>query len=96
MEAIGIGSVAALNGREWGQIVGSLELAPQQARIVELILKDKSDKQIAREMGIALPTVRTYMSRIFQRTGCADRVGLVLKVFRCALELRIKNGGPQK
>ena len=96
MEAIGIRSMGAIEGEEWKQVIGLLDLPAQQARIVELILQDKGDKQIAREMGLAEPTVRTYLTRIFQRIGCNDRVGLVLKVFLCVLELREKNGGRQK
>ena len=106
MEAIAVGSVAlvratsqttcALGDREWESVVSRLDLSVQQARIVELILKGRADKQIAREMALSVPTVRTYLSRIFQRTGCTDRLALVVKVFQCALALREKNGGQQK
>jgi DNA-binding CsgD family transcriptional regulator len=77
-----------LSRQEWDRVVASLELSPQQARIVGLIVDDMPDKQIARGMGLSVSTVRTYLTRIFQRTGTSDRVGLVLKVFACARELR--------
>jgi DNA-binding NarL/FixJ family response regulator len=77
-------------------VLTSLEFSPQQARSVKLLLQDKADKQIAREMGLRVPTVRTYLSRIFQRTGCTDRVGRVLKVFQVARQLREKNEGHQE
>ncbi len=67
--------------REWAEIVRILELAPQQARIVELLLMGMADKQVAAELGLALPTVRTYLGRIFVRVGASDRVGLILAVF---------------
>jgi DNA-binding NarL/FixJ family response regulator len=93
--AFGVASTSAehpthgpLTGQKWDRVVGSLELPPPQARIVELILDDKPDKQIAREMGLSVSTVRAYPTRIFQRTGTSDRVGLVLTIFACARELR--------
>jgi len=52
-------------------------------RIVELILRNRCDKQIAAAMGLKKPTVRTYMQRIFTRLDVSDRVELVLKL--CAL-----------
>ena len=101
MEAIaaGLPRVAApdaLGERQWERVVALLGLSPQQARIVALILEGKPDKQIAREMGVRVPTVRTYLTRIFQRTGAADRVELVLHVFACAATLREHEGCHQK
>jgi DNA-binding NarL/FixJ family response regulator len=90
MDAIAIASLARKAP------ITAMELSAQQARIVELILLDHGDKQIAREMGLRAPTVRTYLSRIFQRTGCTDRVGLVLKVFLVAGQLREKTECHQK
>jgi DNA-binding CsgD family transcriptional regulator len=101
MEAIadGLPRVAApdaLGEWQWKRVVVLLGLSPQQARIVARILEGKPDKQIAREMGVRVPTVRTYLTRIFQRTGAADRVELVLHVFACAATLREHEGCHQK
>jgi len=61
-----------------------LALSPQQIRIVELLLRNKQDKEIAAELGLSFPTVRTYLRRIFDRVGVEDRTGLVLHVFALA------------
>ena len=53
-------------------------LPPQQARIAYFLLTGLGDKQIAKAMGIGLPTVRTHMTRLFARTGSKDRVELIL------------------
>jgi DNA-binding NarL/FixJ family response regulator len=66
---------------KWRQIADSLELPPRQARIVELILRNYCDKQIAAAMGLKVPTVRTYLTRIFHRLKVADRMELVLRIF---------------
>jgi DNA-binding NarL/FixJ family response regulator len=59
----------------------TLRLSPKQKEIITLLLEAKSDKQIAESMRLALPTVRTHLSRLFTRTGAADRVELVLHIF---------------
>lgn len=71
----------------WDQLVELLELAPQQARIVERILRGMGDKQIARDLGLSVSTVRTYLSRIFVRIHVRDRVQLILRVFAEARSL---------
>jgi DNA-binding NarL/FixJ family response regulator len=68
----------------WLAIAGELALSPQQQRITELLLLGYQDKQIAEELQLSVPTVRTYLKRIFDRVGVADRVGLLLHVFAMA------------
>ncbi|MCC7390184.1 MAG: helix-turn-helix transcriptional regulator [Phycisphaerales bacterium] len=63
-----------------------LGLAPQQERIVRLLMQAKADKQIARELGLAQPTVRTYLGRIFERASVEDRMQLVHRVYAIALD----------
>lgn len=65
---------------KWREIAESLQLPPRQERIIELILCNFCDKQIAVAMGIKIPTVRTYLTRIFQRLDVADRMELVLHI----------------
>lgn len=65
----------------WVGIVDTLGLAPQQARIVERILCGLCDKQIALDLGIGVPTVRTYLTRVFRHLDVDDRVQLILRVF---------------
>jgi DNA-binding NarL/FixJ family response regulator len=62
-------------------IVAKLDLSPQQARVVELILRNCCDKEIAAAMQLKVSTVRTYLSRLFARLGVENRVALVLKIF---------------
>jgi DNA-binding NarL/FixJ family response regulator len=65
----------------WDKLSTLLKFSPQQKRIVELILLNHCDKQIAAAMQRRHPTVRTYITRIFGRMGVSDRNGLVLKLF---------------
>jgi DNA-binding CsgD family transcriptional regulator len=71
----------------WMQLVEILQLPPQQIRIVELILRNCGDKQIAAALGIKVPTVRTYLHRIYERLDVNDRQQLVLKLFALSHDL---------
>jgi len=77
-----------LSADQWKRIAKELALPPQQRRIVELILRNACDKQIAAALRIGRPTVRTYLSRIFARLGVSDRLELVLLVLRMSQETR--------
>jgi DNA-binding NarL/FixJ family response regulator len=70
-----------LPSERWDELCTSLKFSPQQKRIVELILLNRCDKQIAATMQLRHPTVRTYITRIFVRAGVSDRHELVLKLF---------------
>jgi DNA-binding NarL/FixJ family response regulator len=74
-----------LDASLWARVNGSLQLSNQQARIVAAILRGLCDKEIAAELHLSIPTVRTYMSRIFERLDVQDRVGVVLRVFTATL-----------
>ena len=71
-----------ISAQEWSQLQHHLDLSPRQAEIVMQIMHGRSDKQIAHELDIALPTVRTHLGRLFQKYDLNDRVELVLHVFR--------------
>jgi DNA-binding NarL/FixJ family response regulator len=73
-----------LSEQEWISVREKLGLSTQQAQMVKHLLQAKCDKEIAQSMGISVPTVRTYMSRVFQKVGVDDRVKLVLYVVSCA------------
>jgi DNA-binding NarL/FixJ family response regulator len=66
---------------EWKQLVGELALSPRQNEIIRHLLLGQSDKQIAAAMGLAQPTVRTHLSRLFARLNVQDRHELILRVF---------------
>ncbi|HEX2837341.1 MAG TPA: helix-turn-helix transcriptional regulator [Phycisphaerales bacterium] len=80
--------VLPLDAQTWDAVVVQLGLAPQQERVVRLIVCGARDKRIASELGLKLPTVRTYLDRIYRRVGVRDRLELVVKVFTTAHALR--------
>lgn len=67
---------------EWLEIVNELSLPPRQVEVIKYLFLGHSDKQIARELQISVPTVRTHLSRLFSRFDVQDRIELVLYVVR--------------
>lgn len=72
----------------WQHIVASLQLSPQQARIVALILQGKQDKEIAAELHLNRYTIRTYLRRVFDRASIENRMGLVLRILELCSNYR--------
>lgn len=70
--------VPPFSEEEWARLKRRLSLPAQQAELVRHILCGRSDKQIAREMGISIATVRTYLGRLLSRFGLSSRVQLLL------------------
>lgn len=64
----------------WDNLIEDMQLSPRQTQIMQGIFRGQADKQIAAELAIAVPTVRTHLSRLFMKFDVQDRVGLVLHV----------------
>lgn len=64
----------------WQAIVAAMGLSEQLARVVELVLRDLSNKEIAAAMNLGEGTVKDYLNRIGQRTGTRGRVQLAVHV----------------
>lgn len=66
----------------WAQLAKETGLSPRQEQIVLLLFKGYSDKQIAHDLGIGMPTVRTHMSRLFTKLDASDRCELLIRFFK--------------
>jgi len=65
---------------EWAKIIAELELPPRQSDVVKCLFRGNSDKQIAKDLDISIPTVRTYFSRLFRKYDLNDREELILHI----------------
>jgi len=50
-------------------------LSRREQEVLLIVAKDKTDREIARELGICERTVRAHVSRIILKLGVASRVG---------------------
>lgn len=51
-------------------------LSPRETAVARCVGRGLTDKEIARELGIGLPSVRTYLQRVFEKTGVHRRAAL--------------------
>ena len=59
-----------------------LALTNRQREVLELILKGQSNKEIARELGLSLPTVKAHVSAIFKALHVKNRTQVVVAAKR--------------
>lgn len=79
-----------LDAEHWQAIVQAMDLSPQQARIVELVLRGMGNRQISIAMEIGEPTIATYLQRIFKRTDSRSRMELAMRVLAVSHEVNPK------
>jgi DNA-binding CsgD family transcriptional regulator len=51
-------------------------LSPREVAVARCVGQGLTDKEIARELGIGLPSVRTYLQRVFEKLGVHRRAAL--------------------
>ncbi len=56
-------------------------LTPRETECATHILAGLCDKQIAREMGVSLRTVKAYKTMVYVKSGVSDKVSFILKCF---------------
>ncbi len=74
---------------QWEILIRELRLSPRQSQVIQLLFSGLSDKQIAMHLEIAVPTVRTHLTRLFSRFSLQDSNELIVHVFR-----QFRNGCP--
>lgn len=77
----------------WQAVIKGLKLPPRQAQVVDLVIRGASDKQIAAVLGLAEPTVREYLGRLFRRFKVDDRTGLAVSVMATAIAVKSSSPG---
>ena len=51
-------------------------LTSREKQVIELILLARSNREIARNLGIGIPTVTAHVGRLMRKTGTANRINL--------------------
>lgn len=70
-----------LSQAEWTDIGTQLALSQRELEIVQLIFDGCIEYQIARDLGISIHTVHTYIKRIYVKLNIHDQRELIVKVF---------------
>ncbi len=59
-------------------------LSPREAEVLAWLANGKSNPEIAAILGIALPTVKTHLARVFDKLGVANRHSALLRAHEIA------------
>ena len=80
---IGIKMIQHVTGGKFlGENKISISLSDREIEFLKLACSEKSYKEIAADMNIAVRTVDSYRDGLFQKLGLSSRVGLVLFAIR--------------
>jgi DNA-binding CsgD family transcriptional regulator/tetratricopeptide (TPR) repeat protein len=60
------------------------DLTPREREVLQLMAEDRSNEQIAGDLFISIPTVKTHVNHILRKLGQKKRVGAVLEYQRLA------------
>ena len=66
---------------QWSQ---AMHLTSREREAVELLLKGMTSREIAREMGISINTVTSFLSLVMAKVGASTRTDLLVKIFERA------------
>ncbi len=64
----------------------SKRITLRDRQLVEMVIEGKFNKEIAYELHLTEATIKTYMSRVFWKTGVSNRTELAVKALRHQLE----------
>lgn len=62
-----------------------LELTARERQVLELILRARSNREIAEELGIEERTVKAHVGRLMRKTGADNRIGLSIRALSRSL-----------
>ncbi|PHP53323.1 response regulator transcription factor [Actinomyces ruminis] len=62
-----------------------VRLSERELQVIRLVAQGRSNRQIAEELYLALPTVRTYLSRLFTKLDVSDRTQLAVLAHQAGL-----------
>lgn len=60
-----------------GLLHATAPLAPYELKVLQLLLTDATEKQIAERLGLAVSTTHSYVTSIFRKFGVRGRAGLM-------------------
>jgi DNA-binding CsgD family transcriptional regulator len=72
-----VGVVAKSSKRGVLKSVSGVQVTCGQAQILDLAARDLGVKQIARQLGVSVPTVKTQLQRFYRANGLHSRAGAV-------------------
>ena len=64
------------------QATERFQFTDREQGVVQCLAKGWTNKEISRELGIALPTVKEHIRHIMEKTKSTTRTGVLAQIFR--------------
>lgn len=80
----------------WQALRLALQLSNRELEIAQAIFDDKRESQVAKDLGISVHTVHTYLKRLFQKLGARSRVEVVCIIVAHERRLTGREQEPRK
>jgi two-component system, NarL family, response regulator DevR len=90
-----LNSVSTLAGGAAAKQSGEDKLSPQERRILALVVEGKTNKEIAKALGLSDKTVKNYLSNAFQKLHVRRRSHAAVLFERDGVDTLIRNGSPK-
>jgi DNA-binding CsgD family transcriptional regulator len=71
----------SISPEAWRGIAYAIGLSQREVEVLQCVVADQHEQDIAATLGLSRHTIRTYMKRIRAKLGTGSRVRLVEKVF---------------
>src|SRR5438128_6806239 len=69
-------------GTRLAERVGAMDLSGREQEVLELVVKGKSNKEIANDLAITEPTVKGHITNILGKLGVSDRTQAVIAALK--------------
>lgn len=76
-----------LTAESWVCATNRLKLSPREADVAALILNGLAVPSIAQQLRIQPETVRTYVKRLYHKSGARNKLGLVRQVIAAGADM---------
>ncbi|HEX9984237.1 MAG TPA: LuxR C-terminal-related transcriptional regulator [Thermoanaerobaculia bacterium] len=75
-------------GVDAGELTQRLNLTPMQARVVALVARGLSNREVGEELGLSIETIRKHLAAAYQKTGVPNRAGVVALAYNARFGAR--------
>ena len=83
-----------LNAEAWECLAQKLKLSPREVQILQVLLEDQRESEIARRLRVSPHTVHAHMDRLHGKLSVRSQVELILKILTAFLVMTAEAGSP--
>lgn len=78
--SVGYGFPELLTVQQWSAVSRVYWLTPQELKVLGLLARGLANSEIAHDLGICGPTVRSHLRSIYRKVDQNDRISVVLQL----------------